>query len=177
MVTSISKSFAVELALHAADQTSNEANVSDSDINEYIYYNRLYLIAIFSRLVCFKVFDLDRDGMLNVQEISEMINILLFIAKESSSSAQLKSLTYVQVFEELRERANANKVPTKITDAVVVDNADAKDFTFSLEDFMMWSVQSQSNLLQPFMDLLFDVCHVVLGLRPQCRHLEHNIGA
>lgn len=122
------------------------------------------------------MFDLDRDGVLNVQEISDMINILLFIAKESSNSTQLKSLTYIQEFEELRERANANKMPTKVTDAVVVDNVDAKDFTFSLEDFMMWSVQSQSNLLQPFMDLLFDVCHVVLGLRPQCRHLEHNIG-
>lgn len=122
------------------------------------------------------MFDIDRDGVLNVQEISEMINILLFVAKESSNSTQMKNMTYVQVFEELRERANANKMLTKVTDAVVVDNADAKDFTFSLEDFMMWSVQSQSNLLQPFMDLLFDVCHVVLGLRPQCRHLEHNIG-
>lgn len=111
-----------------------------------------------------------------MQEICEMINILLFVAKESSNSTQLKSLTYVQVFDELRERANANKMPTKVTEAVVVTSVDAKDFTFSLEDFMMWSVQSQSNLLQPFMDLIFDVCHVVLGLRPQCRHLEHNIG-
>lgn len=41
---------------------------------------------------------------------------------------------------------------------------------------MMWSVQGQLNLLQPFLDLLFEVCHVVLGLRPQCRHLEYNIG-
>lgn len=118
------------------------------------------------------MFDIDRDGVLNVQEISEMINILLFVAKESSNSTQLKNLSYVQIFDELR----ANKIPTKITDAVVIDNVDAKEFTFSLEDFMMWSVQSQSNLLQPFMDLLFDVCHVVLGLKPQCRHLEHNIG-
>lgn len=122
------------------------------------------------------MFDIDRDGVLNVQEISDMINILLSVAKDSSNSTQMKNLTYVQIFEELRERANANKIPTKVTDAVVNDSADAKDFTFSLEDFMMWSVQSQSNLLQPFMDLLFDVCHVVLGLRPQCRHLEHNIG-
>lgn len=127
--------------------------------------------------VCFKVFDIDRDGVLNVQEINDMINILLSVAKDSSNSTQMKSLTYGQIFEELRERANANKMPTKVTDAVVNDSADAKDFTFSLEDFMMWSVQSQSNLLQPFMDLLFDVCHVVLGLRPQCRHLEHNIGS
>lgn len=41
---------------------------------------------------------------------------------------------------------------------------------------MMWSVQSQLNLVQPFLDLLFEVCHIVLGLRPQCKHLEYNIG-
>lgn len=41
---------------------------------------------------------------------------------------------------------------------------------------MMWSVQSQLNLVQPFLDLLFEVCHIVLGLRPQCKHLESNIG-
>lgn len=145
----------------------------------FFFFLNLFFLSPYcqlSTLVCFKVFDIDRDGVLNVQEISEMINILLFVAKESSNSTQMKNMTYVQVFEELRERANANKMLTKVTDAVVVNNADAKDFTFSLEDFMMWSVQSQSNLLQPFMDLLFDVCHVVLGLRPQCRHLEHNIG-
>lgn len=105
-----------------------------------------------------------------------MINILLFVAKESSNSVQTKHLTYAQVFEELRERATASKMQTKITSQVVTGPNDAKDITFTQEDFMMWSVQSQTNLLQPFLDLLFEVCHVVLGLRPQCRHLEHNIG-
>lgn len=108
-----------------------------------------------------------------------MINILLFVAKESSNSNlnQMKTLTYIQVFDELCERAVANKMPTKVTNSIVInDDKDAKELTFTQEDFMMWSVQSQSNLLQPFMDLLFEVCHVVLGLRPQCRHLEYNIG-
>lgn len=41
---------------------------------------------------------------------------------------------------------------------------------------MMWSVQNSLNLMQPFLDLLFEVCHIVLGLRPQCRHLEYDIG-
>lgn len=135
-----------------------------------------YLFLLFA--VCFKVFDIDRDGVLNVQEISDMINILLFVAKESSNSNsnQMKNLTYIQVFDELCERVAANKMPTKVTNAIINDDKDAKDLTFTQEDFMMWSVQSQSNLLQPFMDLLFEVCHVVLGLRPQCRHLEYNIG-
>jgi len=49
-------------------------------------------------------------------------------------------------------------------------------FNFNQEDFLMWSVESVSNLVQPFLDLLFEVCHIVLGLRPQCRHVEHEIG-
>lgn len=128
---------------------------------------------------CFKVFDIDRDGVLNVQEISEMINILLFVAKESSNSVQLRNSTYIQVFEELRDRANTSKVSIQDTNNKIANDgnaADAKDFTFTQEDFMMWSVHSQTNLLQPFLDLLFEVCHVVLGLKPQCRHIEYNIG-
>lgn len=127
---------------------------------------------------CFKVFDVDRDGVLNAQEISEMINILLFVAKESSSTAQIKSLTNGQVLDELRERT-LNSVH-RATATAMADGGerppDAKSFVFTQEDFMMWSVESQLNLLQPFMDLLFEVCHVVLGLRPQCRHLEYSIG-
>lgn len=119
--------------------------------------------------VCFKIFDIDRDGVLDAKEIAEMINILLLVAKEGSASMAVRSLSYDQVYNELRDRAldGTGKVKAK---------AAKESFTFTQEDFMMWSVQSQLNLLQPFLDLLFEVCHVVLGLRPQCRHLEHNIG-
>lgn len=124
---------------------------------------------------CFKVFDVDRDGVLNVQEISEMINILLFVAKESSSTVQMRGLSYSQVLDELCERTL--KGGNKSTTTIEIDRStDANNFVFTQEDFMMWSVESQLNLLQPFMDLLFEVCHVVLGLKPQCRHLEYSIG-
>lgn len=122
--------------------------------------------------VCFKIFDIDRDGVLDAKEIAEMINILLLVAKEGTASMAVRSLSYDQVYNELQDRAfggndGTGKIKTK---------AAKESFTFTQEDFMMWSVQSQLNLLQPFLDLLFEVCHVVLGLRPQCRHLEHNIG-
>ena len=44
------------------------------------------------------------------------------------------------------------------------------------EDFMMWNVESTLNLVQPFLDLTFEVCHVVFGIRPQCKHMEFEIG-
>ena len=49
------------------------------------------------------------------------------------------------------------------------------DFKLSQENFLMWSVESQLNIVQPFLDLLFEVCHIVFGLRPQCKHLEFEI--
>lgn len=122
--------------------------------------------------VCFKIFDIDRDGVLDAKEIAEMINILLFVAKESSASTAVRCLSYDQVYNELQDRAfGGDGAASKIKSRAAKDS-----FTFTQEDFMMWSVQSQLNLLQPFLDLLFEVCHVVLGLRPQCRHMEYNIG-
>ena len=49
------------------------------------------------------------------------------------------------------------------------------DFKLSQENFLVWSVVSQLNIVQPFLDLLFEVCHIVFGLRPQCKHLEFEI--
>lgn len=43
------------------------------------------------------------------------------------------------------------------------------------EDFLVWSVQNNS-LIAPLLELLFQVCHVSLGLRPHCRHEEYEIG-
>lgn len=101
-----------------------------------------------------------------------MINILLLVAKESSASMSVRSLNYDQVYNELQDRAFTGNIgPGRMKSKTTKES-----FTFTQEDFMMWSVQSQLSLLQPFLDLLFEVCHVVLGLRPQCRHLEHNIG-
>lgn len=101
-----------------------------------------------------------------------MINILLLVAKESSASTAARNLSYDQVYNELQDRAFGGSGAT----VKLKSTAPKESFTFTQEDFMMWSVQSQLNLLQPFLDLLFEVCHVVLGLRPQCRHLEYNIG-
>lgn len=41
---------------------------------------------------------------------------------------------------------------------------------------MMWNVKSSLKLLQPFLDLIFELCHIVFGLWPQCRHMEYDIG-
>lgn len=51
-----------------------------------------------------------------------------------------------------------------------------KSISLTQEDFMMWNVESSLNLVQPFLDLTFEVCHIVFGLSPQCKHMEYDIG-
>lgn len=99
-----------------------------------------------------------------------MVKILIFVAQESNNSASFKDVTDDEVLSEMRDRVNKSS-PGELQ-PIVSDAA----FSFSQEDFMMWSVQNSLNLMQPFLDLLFEVCHIVLGLRPQCRHLEYDIG-
>lgn len=142
----------------------------NADVIDEMFIITYFISVAFS--VCFKIFDIDRDGVLDAKEIAEMINILLLVAKESSASTTVRSLSYDQVYSELQDRAFGSNGTT----GKLKSKASKESFTFTQEDFMMWSVQSQLNLLQPFLDLLFEVCHVVLGLRPQCRHLEYNIG-
>lgn len=103
-----------------------------------------------------------------------MANILLFVACESNNAAAFKQMTVPSIMEDLRGRIS--KTPTNDESSDSSSAAASEQFTFTQEDFMMWSVQSAVNLVQPFLDLLFEVCHVVLGLRPQCRHLEYDIG-
>lgn len=117
------------------------------------------------------MFDVDSDGVLNADEIEEMINILILVSKENSSNA--KTYTYKEVLADLQ---NTQEKSASLQRSDTSNTIGSAEFTLTPEDFMMWSVQSQLNLVQPFLDLLFEVCHIVLGLRPQCKHLEYNIG-
>lgn len=45
----------------------------------------------------------------------------------------------------------------------------------SQEEFLVWAVE-ENGLVEPLLELLFQVCHVSFVLRPHCRHHEHDIG-
>lgn len=119
---------------------------------------------------CFKIFDTDRDGILNSSEVEQMIRIMHLVAKECCLTNAYKNVTYEQTLSDLHEFVLKNKTwcTDKTKDA-------SKEFSLSQEDFLMWCVQNNVNVSQPFMDLLFEVCHIVFGLRPQCKHLEFQI--
>uniref|UniRef100_A0A8C5CHN0 ubiquitinyl hydrolase 1 n=1 Tax=Gadus morhua TaxID=8049 RepID=A0A8C5CHN0_GADMO len=86
--------------------------------------------------VCFKVFDVDRDGVLCRDELHEMVVALLEVWKDNRT-----------------------------------DNLPQGHLT--LEDYQIWSVKS--SLANEFLNLLFQVCHIVLGLRPATPEEEGQI--
>uniref|UniRef100_A0A8C0BEC0 ubiquitinyl hydrolase 1 n=1 Tax=Buteo japonicus TaxID=224669 RepID=A0A8C0BEC0_9AVES len=86
--------------------------------------------------VCFKVFDIDRDGVLSRTELKEMVVALLEVWKDN----------------------RIDKIPLG---------------HLTLEDYQIWSVKSA--LANEFLNLLFQVCHIVLGLRPATPEEEGQI--
>uniref|UniRef100_A0A8C2Z9U4 ubiquitinyl hydrolase 1 n=1 Tax=Cyclopterus lumpus TaxID=8103 RepID=A0A8C2Z9U4_CYCLU len=86
--------------------------------------------------VCFKVFDVDRDGVLSRDELHEMVVALLEVWKDNR------------------------------TDILPLGH-------LTLEDYQIWSVKSA--LANEFLNLLFQVCHIVLGLRPGSPEEEGQI--
>ncbi|XP_035389949.1 ubiquitin carboxyl-terminal hydrolase 32 isoform X1 [Electrophorus electricus] len=98
---------------------------------------------------CFKVFDVDRDGVLSRDEVHKMVVALL------------------EVWTDNRTVILPQELPSSVSD-IVEDILKTHDTTqqghLTLEDYQIWSVKSA--LATEFLNLLFQVCHIVLGLRP-----------
>uniref|UniRef100_A0A673YSY8 Ubiquitin carboxyl-terminal hydrolase 32 n=1 Tax=Salmo trutta TaxID=8032 RepID=A0A673YSY8_SALTR len=96
---------------------------------------------------CFKVFDVDHDGLLSREEITEMVGALLEVWKDNRTDPlPMLKLEFCFVF---------------------------KKGHLTLEDYQIWSVMSA--LANEFLNLLFQVCHIVLGLRPASCEEEGKI--
>ncbi|CAK1541410.1 unnamed protein product [Leptosia nina] len=161
---------------------------------------------------CFKVFDLDRDGVLNRKELVEMVDILCTVANESiknqgsrastpsdSDYDHEKGFDAETILLNLRDKLvtvpkNGTKPifqlgPTYEEDIIMLhqdkekseviqgsaDDDSIKEMALAAEDFLIWSVESAQALVAPFLELVFEVCHIVLGLRPHCKHHERDI--
>ncbi|CAG4934214.1 unnamed protein product [Colias eurytheme] len=155
---------------------------------------------------CFKVFDLDRDGMLNKKELVDMVGILCTVANEALKNQGSRASTPSDEYDPdksfdpevilLNLRDKLVTVPKNdkpvfqlgpMNEENIIsldqDNEEEKvecesisaDAALAAEEFLIWSVESAAALVTPFLELLFEVCHVVLGLRPGCRHHERDI--
>lgn len=186
--------------------------------------------------VCFKIFDADRDGILNRVELLHMINTLCFVANESENAtassldenktfqvdaildslkdmltsensvnfvkkrskeslfkcsngslADVSNVTVKDVGDQSNNNFEINNICEMIESAdssldrneselSSIESYDKKVWGLSQENFLIWHVNKGNSLIAPFLQLIFQVCHIVLGLRPQCKHQEQEIG-
>ncbi|KAL3270541.1 hypothetical protein HHI36_021079 [Cryptolaemus montrouzieri] len=125
---------------------------------------------------CFKIFDMDRDCYLNSDELRHMIQTLIFVACESNRKS--KSLTSLDKVAETSLVGDFESTPRGNVHERTLDALSKKLDKFgglSQEEFLVWSVEEDNTLVAPLLELLFQVCHVSLGLKPHCRHHENKI--
>ncbi|XP_072379109.1 ubiquitin carboxyl-terminal hydrolase 32-like isoform X1 [Diabrotica undecimpunctata] len=132
---------------------------------------------------CFKIFDMDRDCYLNSEEVQHMTQTLIVVANENKLTyfqqfqpdplPKPDLLTDVMLSETKRSEAVGNGDMHREILACLQSKLDDKG-GLTQEDFLVWSVENNS-LVAPLLELLFQVCHVSLGLRPHCRHNEYEI--
>ena len=102
--------------------------------------------------VLFRVFDRDYDGILNRSDILYMTSCLIEVAQ----------FTYVP-------NIHVNTSPEVYADMILVPNESA----LKLEDFLTWC--QKDGLLIELLELISQICHVVLGLRPSSQQEEVTI--
>ncbi|XP_062872717.1 ubiquitin carboxyl-terminal hydrolase 32 [Trichomycterus rosablanca] len=106
---------------------------------------------------CFKVFDTDRDGILSRDEVHNMVVALLEVWKDNRTDT-------------LPELDSSS---SDIVEDILKLHDTTKQGQLTLEDYQIWSVKSA--LAGEFLNLLFQVCHIVLGLRPSTPDEEGQI--
>ncbi|XP_055004073.1 ubiquitin carboxyl-terminal hydrolase 32 isoform X2 [Boleophthalmus pectinirostris] len=106
---------------------------------------------------CFKVFDVDKDGVLSRDELHEMVVALLEVWKDNRTDT----------LPELQSSVS------DIVESILKMHDTTKLGQLTLEDYQIWSVKSA--LANEFLNLLFQVCHIVLGLRPATPEEEGQI--
>ncbi|XP_060064706.1 ubiquitin carboxyl-terminal hydrolase 32-like [Ylistrum balloti] len=110
---------------------------------------------------CFKVFDANHDNKLNHAELKCMLNALLLIRFESRSVAELEA----DMFHKMD--------PHTVASEILACHDTDKDGCISMAEYLVWTVNN--TLADDFLDLLSQICHIVLGLKPQKREEEGKI--
>lgn len=114
---------------------------------------------------CFKVFDMDRDGVLSESEMLHMVDVLLFV-REENRTAEERSLSYLSSSTSSPDQIDAKSVVAELASR-------ASDKGLTIEEYLMWTVDNP--LPVDFLNLLFQVCHIVLGIRPVSSKEEGEI--
>ncbi|KAK3792374.1 hypothetical protein RRG08_045918 [Elysia crispata] len=110
---------------------------------------------------CFKVFDMDHDMRLNEQEVISMLQALNTVRTEYNSAATLQSQDFPVID------------PQTVAKEILSCHDTNHNGYLTMEDYLMWTVNNQ--LTTDFLQLLSQICHIVLGLSPKTKEEEGRI--
>ena len=102
--------------------------------------------------VCFKIFDHDKDGILNKSEVLTMVQSMIEVHNQTLN-------------EHDRQFPDAEKMAEDI-----LEGKEA----LTIEDYLIWTATSK-DLPGSFAKMIFQLCHIVLGLQPPSRQVEGEI--
>ncbi|CAN7937582.1 unnamed protein product [Ixodes hexagonus] len=113
---------------------------------------------------CFKVFDQDMDGVLSYEEVRNMLSLLTVLQQEERIAND--ELFQVQL-------PSARPDVSRLVEEIFDKHDSNKDGTITLDEYLVWTVGNSLTL--SLLNLMFQVCHVVFGLRPSSREEEGDI--
>ncbi|KAJ8312385.1 hypothetical protein KUTeg_009758 [Tegillarca granosa] len=126
---------------------------------------------------CFKVFDTNHDGKLSQDELKDMVECLVLVTHENRPKMEMDADVFYKMDPEM------------IAKEILACHDGDKDGCITMEEYLVWTVNN--TLANDFLDLLsqilaclvmlcllyiFDqICHIVMGLKPQTIEEEGNI--
>ncbi|CAL8129565.1 unnamed protein product [Orchesella dallaii] len=100
---------------------------------------------------CFKIFDLDKDGLLSLEEVEQMIGVLKSVLRETMS-----------------DNAKDDILAAVLKDDFIymneIKNTIVSQSGMTLEEYLVWSLSNP--LPEQFLTLIYQVCQIVFGLKP-----------
>ncbi|XP_022103734.1 ubiquitin carboxyl-terminal hydrolase 32-like isoform X2 [Acanthaster planci] len=109
----------------------------------------------------FKIFDTDQDNLLNKDELEKMVKSLINVRRES------------RIGQEVDYRSVENLNPANIAADILANHDGDNDGCITQEEFLMWALKN--SLPDDFCKQLFQVCHIILGLKPQSTEEEKEV--
>ncbi|CAG7722265.1 unnamed protein product [Allacma fusca] len=108
---------------------------------------------------CFKIFDQDKDGLLSPVEQKNMISIMKSVLLDNLSDTPKDEILMVV---------------TRNDEDLVSDLVQsANDVNITLEEYLVWSLSNP--LPEKFLVLIYQVCQIVLGLKPADPSEEYEV--
>ncbi|KAJ8312078.1 hypothetical protein KUTeg_009451 [Tegillarca granosa] len=110
---------------------------------------------------CFKVFDTNHDGKLSQDELKDMVECLVLVTHENRPKMEMEADVFYKMDPEM------------IAKEILACHDGDKDGCITMEEYLVWTVNN--TLANDFLDLLSQICHIVMGLKPQTIEEEGNI--